>query len=533
MYSREERIKAIELLIKYDMGYTDVVRELGYPDMHSLRNWYKAYAEEKRTGIVQRIGLKRYSQEEKETAVKHYLEHGKSYARTKRILGYPCREYLKKWVKEIAPETRGKRTGGIQYTQEQKRRAVIDLCSRSGSASDVAKRYGTTRVDLYNWKRSLLCGRSVVMPAEKKVDSEQYHPISDSECENSIEKLRDAYEKLRKENIALQETKQKLDHEVYEKQMELDILEKAAEIIKKGPGVDLKLLTNREKTELAVALKNKYPLSVLCLRLGVSKSSYYYQVYVLNAPDKYEFLKQRISQLFYANRSRYGYRRIHYLLVQEGIIVSEKVVRRIMAEFKLIVTHCRVRRYSSYKGEITPAVPNLLKRDFHADTPNQKWLTDITEFAIPAGKIYLSPIVDCYDGALASWTIGTEPDADLVNTMLDDAIATLKPGEKPIVHSDRGCHYRWPGWISRMEAANLTRSMSKKGCSPDNSACEGLFGRIKNEMFYCHDWRDVTISEFIAILNEYLVWYNNDRIKMSLGGLSPMAYRQKQRLLAS
>jgi len=165
--------------------------------------------------------------------------------------------------------------------------------------------------------------------------------------------------------------------------------------------------------------------------------------------------------------------------------------------------------------------------------PNQKWLTDITEFSIPAGKIYLSPIVDCYDGALPSWTIGTNPDAALVNTMLDNAIATLKPGERPIVHSDRGCHYRWPGWISRMKMFGLTRSMSKKGCSPDNSACEGLFGRLKNEMFYCHDWRNVTIDGFINILTEYLVWYNNDRIKMSLGGLSPMAYRQKQRLLAS
>jgi len=149
--------------------------------------------------------------------------------------------------------------------------------------------------------------------------------------------------------------------------MEKDILEKAAEIIKKGPGVDLKLLTNKEKTELGVALKNKYPLPVLCLKLGISKSSYYYQVYVLNAPDKYGFLKQRISELFYANKSCYGYRRIHFLLIQEGITVSEKVIRRIMAESKLIVTHCRMRKYSSYKGEITPAVPNLLKRDFHAD----------------------------------------------------------------------------------------------------------------------------------------------------------------------
>ena len=130
-----------------------------------------------------------------------------------------------------------------------------------------------------------------------------------------------------------------------------------------------------------------------------------------------------------------------------------------------------------------------MKRNFHASKPNQKWLTDITEFIIPSGKIYLSPIIDCFDGMVVSWTIGRSPSAELVNTMLDIAISKLKPEERPIVHSDRGSHYRWPGWIKRMKNAKLKRSMSKKGYSPDNSACEGFFGRLKNEMFYGHDLR--------------------------------------------
>ena len=110
--------------------------------------------------------------------------------------------------------------------------------------------------------------------------------------------------------------------------------------------------------------------------------------------------------------------------------------------------------------------------------------------------------------------------------MLDDAICNLSEGENPIVHSDRGCHYRWPGWISRMEKAGLTRSMSNKGCSPDNSACEGFFGRLKNEMFYCRTWKGVSINHFINELDRYLRWYNEKRIKMSLGGMSPLAYRR-------
>lgn len=167
---------------------------------------------------------------------------------------------------------------------------------------------------------------------------------------------------------------------------------------------------------------------------------------------------------------------------------------------------------------------NQLKAQIQA---NEKWLTDITEFAIPAGKVYLSPIVDCFDGLLVNWNISTSPDALLVNSMLDNAAKLLSVGEKPIIHSDRGVHYRWPGWIDRMEKNGFIRSMSKKGCSPDNSACDGVFGRIKNEMFYNADWSGVNISEFIGILNDYLYWYNEKRIKKSLGYLSPIEYRHR------
>ena len=164
--------------------------------------------------------------------------------------------------------------------------------------------------------------------------------------------------------------------------------------------------------------------------------------------------------------------------------------------------------------------------------PNTKWLTDITEFAIPAGKVYLSPIVDCFDGLLITWKIGLTPDSNLVNSMLDDAINKLLQDEKPIVHSDRGVHYRWPGWIERMDHNGLIRSMSRKGYSPDNSACEGVFGRLKNEMFYNTDWTDVSISDFIDTLNDYLNWYNESRIKKSLGYMSPMEYRRSLGLAA-
>jgi transposase InsO family protein len=203
-----------------------------------------------------------------------------------------------------------------------------------------------------------------------------------------------------------------------------------------------------------------------------------------------------------------------------------------MGQAGLTIATPRRRRYHSYGGEISPAPENIINRDFHAATPNEKWLTDITEFHIPAGKVYLSPMIDCFDGMVISWSIGTRPDAELVNTMLDAAIETVaKCDDLPVVHSDRGAHYRWPGWLTRMGDAKLIRSMSRKGCSPDNSACEGFFGRLKNELFYSRSWQATTIEQFIQIVDSYIHWYNEKRIKISLGSLSPLEYRQSLGLI--
>ena len=295
-------------------------------------------------------------------------------------------------------------------------------------------------------------------------------------------------------------------------QMEVDILRETINVIKKDPGVDLTALKNRKKAVIVGALKDKNSLPKLLKIFSLSKSSCYYQNTAINRKDKYPELRQRIIELFHENRDVYGYRRIHTLLSGDGTVLSEKVIRRIMKAEGLFIKQRRKRKYNSYKGEITPAVENIIERDFHADKPNQKWLTDITEFSIKAGKVYLSPIIDCLDGMPIEWTIGTSPNANLTNTMLRKAIETLEPSEQPIVHSDRGCHYRWPEWIAMIESAGLTRSMSKKGCSPDNSACEGFFGHLKTEMFYGHNWDEYTLEEFIQAIDDYMHWCCEHRI---------------------
>ena len=201
------------------------------------------------------------------------------------------------------------------------------------------------------------------------------------------------------------------------------------------------------------------------------------------------------------------------MLKRVGVIISEKIIRRIVKEGGLIIRRTSKKKRNSCKGEISPSVPNVIQRDFYAEKPNCKWLTDIIEFAILAGKVYLSPTMDCFDGMLPSWTIGFSPDAALVNKMLNKAVEQLNENAHPINHSGRRCHYRWSGWIERMDKAGLERIMSKKECSFDYSACEGLFGCIKNEMFCNRDWGDTSVYQFIEILYEYLIWYNDNRIK--------------------
>ena len=511
MYSSEERGKAVELYIKYGESAAPVIRELGYPYRHTLRSWYMMYLEEQKTGTShdRYTRAPKFTKEQKETAVRHYLEHGRNYSRTARILGYLSRETLRKWCAELAPDRCKKRGGGI-HSKHGRENAETPTVSCDTPCSTELHSQDTAVVGDGGAATATPCNTTTV-PLDREVQA-----VMPTEGNERVHKSK---EELLAEIELLEKRIKRL-------KMEQDVLEMTAELIKKDPGVDPKNLANREKTFLVDALRNDHPLKELLDCMRISRSSYFYNHSFASAKDKYEKLKERIRILFEENGGRYGYRRIHALLHREGMRISEKVVRRCMAECALVVLGKKKRKYSSYQGEKTPGAENLLNRDFHSDAPNIKWLTDITEFSLPSGKVYLSPIIDCFDGMVVSWTIGTSPDAELVNSMLDMATATLKYNELPIVHSDRGAHYRWPGWIERMENAGLARSMSRKGCSPDNAACEGFFGRLKNEMFYNRKWSEVSVDEFMDIVTEYLHWYNEKRIKMSLGAMSPMEFRK-------
>ena len=324
-----------------------------------------------------------------------------------------------------------------------------------------------------------------------------------------------------------------LEGRIRQLELENDILRGAVDLLKAG---GLGSMSNMEKTALIDKPRpeSDRPLRELADSSRISKSSYEYCRAKLRAKDKHARPRTDIRRIFDAAGGTRGCRYVHNELREGGGVVSEKVVRRLMAEEGCKVAYLkRRRRCGSCKGEVSDAPPNLVRRSFHADAPNKLRLTDITEFKLPGEeKAYLSPVIDRYDGLVVAWRIGRRPNAALANGSLEDACGTLSPGRHPVCHSNRGCRCRRPGWIGICEGNGLTRSMSKKGCSPDNSACEGFFGRLENEFFYYRDRDGVTVDSFMELLNEYIVFYNERRKKQSLGWMSPRQYRSSRGLAA-
>lgn len=238
---------------------------------------------------------------------------------------------------------------------------------------------------------------------------------------------------------------------------------------------------------------------------------------------------------FDASDGMYGRRRIYDKLAAGGMSASEHRIARIMREERLAARGCKRKRgYGSYKGEISRHLGNRVRCDFRAGLPNFLWLADVTQFGIPAGKVYLGPVLDCFDGAVVSWTASTGPDVEMANSMLRGALDTVPERQRRFLalRSDCGCRYCWPEWISICEEAGITRSMPANGRGPNNSAVEGFFDRMKNEAFCGRDWGGIMVYGFIARIGEYIERYNTKRIKRSLSGMSPMVYRKSLGLAA-
>ena len=244
----------------------------------------------------------------------------------------------------------------------------------------------------------------------------------------------------------------------------------------------------------------------------------------MNRQDKYEDAKAEILAIYHENKGRYGYRRITMELHNRRLLINHKTVQRLMKEIGLV---CRVRmkKYRSYKGEVGKIAPNLLKRDFSTTAPNQKWVTDVTEFSLFGEKLYLSPILDLHSSDLVSYVISDRPVLSMVMNMLDDAARQLPLGAAPILHSDQGWQYQHKQYQKKLSEYGIVQSMSRKGNCLDNAVMENFFGLLKSELLYLQEF--ISMEHFKQELIDYLDYYNNRRIKLKLKGLPPAIHRQQ------
>lgn len=263
---------------------------------------------------------------------------------------------------------------------------------------------------------------------------------------------------------------------------------------------------------------------------GIPRSTFYYHLNNLKKEDKYKKLKEEITSIFYNHKGRYGYRRVTQELKNSGYTKNHKTVAKLMNLLSLKSIQRSKRRYSSYQGTVGKITDNLLNRNFKAKEPNQKWVTDITEFKVHNEKLYLSPIVDLFNGEIISFSLSRHPSFNQVADMLEKAFKRIPDNTNLILHSDQGWQYQMKLYQNLLKKKGIRQSMSRKGNCLDNSMAENFFSLLKSELYYVKEKHYKNVSELEKDITEYIDYYNNRRIKLKLKGMSPVQYREHSTL---
>jgi transposase InsO family protein len=277
-----------------------------------------------------------------------------------------------------------------------------------------------------------------------------------------------------------------------------------------------------QKAQAIIELRHQYDLELLLNQTKMARSSFYYHQQQIKGYDKYQVIKEDIKSIYHKHKGRYGYRRITDELNSTGTIINHKTVSRLMKLLGL-KSVIRVKKYKSYKGEQGKIAPNILKRNFKAQAPNQKWATDITEFNVSGKKLYLSPIIDLFNQEIISYELTERPVFNQVVMMLKKAFKRIPNNSNLTLHSDQGWQYQMKQYQHLLKQKGIRQSMSRKGNCLDNAIIENFFGILKSELFYLKKYS--TINQLKEEINEYISYYNNDRIKSNLNKMSPIKYR--------
>ena len=268
--------------------------------------------------------------------------------------------------------------------------------------------------------------------------------------------------------------------------------------------------------------KDKYSISEMCKFFGVSRSGYYRFVSHMDMPDRDLLLAEKIRECQTESKQTYGYRRVVIWLENEGIHRNPKTVLRVMQKYNLLSV-VRRKKYRNY-GQALHKYPNLLNRDFHADRPNQKWVTDISYIHTNQGVLYLSVIRDLYDNSIVAYKTGTVQNINLVLSTIRAAKRKEKVTAELQLHSDQGFQYTSHQYFKLTKSYGITPSMSRRGNPYDNALAENFFSILKTECIYRQELK--TYEEARLLIDEYIHFYNYQRIQLKTK-LTPMEYRSQ------
>ena len=282
-------------------------------------------------------------------------------------------------------------------------------------------------------------------------------------------------------------------------------------------------MREREKVTIVDELRREFKLNDLLLFAGLPRSTFYYHLKNAKKTDKYAQTKTQITEIYHKHKGRYGYRRITLELRRNGTIINHKTVQRLMKMLGL-KSLVRIKKYRSYRGNAGNVAPNILNRRFTANKPNVKWVTDVTQFEVLGQKLFLSPILDLFNGEIVSYNISKRATFYQTADMLDKAFAKIPDNSGLILHSDQGWQYLTPRYQRCLQEKGVVQSMSRKGNCLDNAVIENFFGHLKSELFL---QKFDNVEHFVKELHDYIYYWNNDRIKEKLKGLSPVEYRNQ------
>ena len=465
-YKTEFKVKVVKEYLEGNVSYKDLAKKYSIPDKHIVRTWVNAYEFQGYDGLEVKRKNNNYSLDFKLNVVNLYLTGEMSYQSLANELKINNPPIIARWEKEFREE-------GIEGLKPKKR------------------------------------GRPSNMPNKDK--NEKIKNKSNKTKEELSE-----LENLRKENYYLQ--------------MEVEILKKKDSILSNDAG------RNKQISEVIRSLREKFKLKTLLEYFDLSKSTYMYWQQRLDRPNKDEQVEKKILDIRKDNPN-YGYRRMTAMLKRLGYVINKKKVQRLVQKLKLQVTSFsrKTRKYSSYKGTIGRVADNKINRNFKVEKSYTYITTDTTEFKYlekdksgnyQVKKLYLNPYLDMYNGEIISYEISKQPTLKPIIKALDKAIdvTSINKGER-VFHSDQGWAYQVKQYTLRLEAHGITQSMSRKGNCLDNSPMENFFGILKQEIYYGKKF--YSYEELKETIEEYIEYYNKDRIKEKLGYLSPVEYREQ------